>query len=87
MERHYAHVMPADEHDLSFLQPVLRAGTKPGKTGTSMVQVGDPGGIRTHDFLLRRQALYPTELPGHGGRRGGTYWARTSDLRGVNTAL
>ena len=21
-----------------------------------------PGGIRTHDLLLRRQALYPTEL-------------------------
>ena len=25
---------------------------------------GVPGGIRTHDFLLRRQTLYPTELQG-----------------------
>ena len=23
---------------------------------------GDPGAIRTHDLLLRRQLLYPTEL-------------------------
>ncbi len=68
LERHYAHLMPADEHDLSFLQPVFRGGTKVGKGGTSMVQVGDPGGIRTPDFLLRRQALYPAELPGHGER-------------------
>jgi hypothetical protein len=26
---------------------------------------GVPGGIRTHDPLLRRQPLYPTELQGH----------------------
>lgn len=26
---------------------------------------GSPGGIRTHDHLLRRQVLYPTELPDH----------------------
>ncbi len=27
---------------------------------------GVPGGIRTHDPLLRRQPLYPTELQGQG---------------------
>ena len=26
---------------------------------------GVPGGIRTHDPLLRRQLLYPAELQGH----------------------
>ncbi len=26
---------------------------------------GVPGGIRTHDPLLRRQPLYPAELQGH----------------------
>ena len=26
---------------------------------------GTPDGIRTHDLLLRRQLLYPTELPRH----------------------
>ena len=26
---------------------------------------GDPGGIRTHDPVLRRHVLYPAELPGH----------------------
>ena len=44
---------------------------------------GDPGAIRTRDPQLRRLVLYPAELPGHGG----TYWIRTSDLCGVNTAL
>ena len=28
---------------------------------------GVPGGIRTHDPLLRRQPLYPAELQGHRG--------------------
>ena len=48
-------------------------------------RVGDPGRIRTCDFQLRRLALYPAELLGHAN--GGAYWTRTSDLRGVNTAL
>ena len=26
---------------------------------------GTPGGIRTHDLLLRRQTLYPAELRAH----------------------
>src|SRR5262249_35294033 len=30
--------------------------------------VGAPGGNRTPDPLLRRQVLYPTELPGRDGR-------------------
>ena len=29
------------------------------------VENGAPGGIRTHDHLLRRQMLYPTELRTH----------------------
>ena len=27
---------------------------------------GTPGGIRTHDLLIRSQALYPAELRAHG---------------------
>jgi hypothetical protein len=31
----------------------------------SATNSGVPGGIRTHDLLLRRQPLYPPELQGH----------------------
>ena len=27
--------------------------------------VGEPGGIRTHDLLIRSQTLYPAELRAH----------------------
>jgi hypothetical protein len=30
------------------------------------IKNGLPGGIRTHDHLLRRQMLYPAELQGDG---------------------
>ncbi len=29
------------------------------------VPLGDPGGSRTHNLLLRTELLYPVELPGH----------------------
>ena len=29
---------------------------------------GEPGGIRTHDLLIRSQTLYPAELRAHGHR-------------------
>jgi hypothetical protein len=32
--------------------------------GRTVAKDGVPGGIRTHDPLLRRQPLYPTELQG-----------------------
>jgi hypothetical protein len=32
--------------------------------GKISLENGVPGGIRTHDPLLRRQPLYPTELQG-----------------------
>ena len=31
---------------------------------------GTPGGIRTHDLLLRRQTLYPAELRARADREG-----------------
>ncbi len=33
---------------------------------STLLTNGDPGRIRTCDLLLRRQLLYPTELPDHG---------------------
>ncbi len=27
--------------------------------------IGEPGGIRTHDLLIRSQTLYPAELRAH----------------------
>ena len=39
------------------------------KVKQKVKQIGNrrsvPGGIRTHDLLLRRQPLCPTELQGH----------------------
>ena len=35
------------------------------KSCKSLIQnYGTPGGTRTHNILLRRQTLYPVELPG-----------------------
>ena len=33
------------------------------KNGDFELKIGAPGGTRTHDPLLRRQMLYPAELP------------------------
>ena len=35
------------------------------KNGDFELKIGAPGGTRTHDPLLRRQMLYPAELPEH----------------------
>ena len=35
------------------------------KNGDFELKNGAPGGTRTHDPLLRRQMLYPAELPEH----------------------
>ena len=37
---------------------------------------GAPGAIRTHDRLLRRQMLYPTELRAQPDIPSGIYYAR-----------
>ena len=47
---------------------MTRTGRKRGKTPSFEVKTGSPGGDRTRDHLLRRQVLYPTELPDHGGK-------------------
>ena len=38
---------------------------KPSKHCASTVFTGEPGGIRTHDLLIRSQTLYPAELRAH----------------------
>ena len=70
---HYKHAIPArGSDDFSVMQPTGQTGQTTRQLTEENSQhteggtdsVGDPGGIRTHDFLLRRQALYPSELPG-----------------------
>jgi len=68
----YAHALPDEEDDLSYLPGSgAGAGTAPGRhelvTSSSQVleRNGDPGAIRTRDPQLRRLVLYPAELPGH----------------------
>jgi hypothetical protein len=34
------------------------------KIGKTLKTSGTPDGTRTHNILLRRQTLYPVELPG-----------------------
>ncbi len=43
----------------------LRLGDSLHNNRRIRTQNGVPGGIRTHDPLLRRQPLYPAELQGH----------------------
>ena len=38
---------------------------KAKETLFSVSLVGEPGGIRTHDLLIRSQTLYPAELRAH----------------------
>ena len=42
-----------------------RAGSSLHNNIKSVAKSGVPGGARTHDLLLRRQPLCPTELQGH----------------------
>ncbi len=42
-----------------------KPSVKARKSRNLKLKSGVPGGIRTHDPLLRRQPLYPTELQGH----------------------
>ena len=44
---------------LTDLQPTKKAPTR------GAFSVGEPGGIRTHDLLIRSQTLYPAELRAH----------------------
>ena len=43
----------------------VSSGAKWDKIAIFEAKNGAPGGIRTHDLLLRRQTLYPAELRVH----------------------
>ena len=84
IERHYRHAIPELEDPLAFL-----AGLGPVVPKWSLV-------VPESRKVVTRAGFEPT-TPCSGGTcsiqlsyratRGGTYWARTSDLCGVNTAL
>ena len=46
--------------------PVIQVCENAKKEGAeSTPSYGEPGGIRTHDLLIRSQTLYPAELGAH----------------------
>ena len=52
------------------------------RSGNSDIRSGALGGTRTHDPLLRRQMLYPTELRAHCCREGSDGGNPFASLRG-----
>ena len=58
----------SDFHRLALRTPVMYSFAlgyhNVDKTASLFAETGVPGGIRTHDPLLRRQPLYPAELQG-----------------------
>ena len=51
------------------VKQIVKQNSRAGNSLHNNIQIeaknGVPGGIRTHDPLLRRQLLCPTELQGH----------------------
>ena len=52
-------------------QKVTKGDNMVRTRGNLASKFGVPGGIRTHDPLLRRQPLCPAELQGHENGGGG----------------
>ena len=51
--------------NMSFSSKSLKALKHKKKKAFRSLPFGEPGGIRTHDLLIRSQTLYPAELRAH----------------------